>query len=181
VNPLVDPVDPTRVPPDLGAAIEAGVRSRMLSTPVAARRWAHRPAVALAELALYRSLFDDTALDGRLLELVRLRVAMLNDCGQCRVARKSDDVTEADIACLATDDARFSERESLALRYAELLVVDHHAVDEDLRAALRLAFGPDELVELSLFVAMVLGLGRVNHVLSGDPLERGPTESSVDS
>jgi AhpD family alkylhydroperoxidase len=165
--PLVEPLDDDQVDAPVAAAIEAGVASRMLSSDVPPRRWAHRPAAAAAELALYRSLFDDTLLDPRLLELVRLRVAALNACDECQVARKSDAVSEEDIACLAADDPRFTEAERAALRYAEQLVVDHHRIDDEQRRQLRSLFSPAELVELSLFVGMVLGLGRVNHVLSG--------------
>lgn len=165
--PLVAPLDDAEVAPTVAAAIEAGVASRMLSSATPARRWAHRPAVAEAQLALYRSMFDETALEPRLLELVRLRVAALNDCAECQVARKSEAVSEDDIACLAADDPRFTEVEQAALRYAEQIVVDHHRVDDQLRRRLRSLFSDAELVELSLFVAMVLGLGRINHVLSG--------------
>lgn len=165
--PLVEPVEDPQLAAALATSIDKGVASRMLSSDVPPRRWAHRPAVAEAQLALYRSLFDDTLLDPRLLELVRLRVASLNACGECQVARKSDAVSEDDIACLAASDPRFTEAEQAALRYAEQLVLDHHDVDDDLRRQLRALFGPAELVELSLFVGMVLGLGRVNHVLSG--------------
>jgi AhpD family alkylhydroperoxidase len=163
---LVEPVPWDALPADVQSAIEAGVGSRMLTTPVPAQQWAHRPAVALAQLALYRSLFDDTVLDDRILELVRLRVASLNDCEACSVARKSDAVTEDEIACLSSDDPRFSTRERAALRFAELLVLDHHREDDVLAGELRNEFSEPELVELGLFTAMVLGLGRLNHVLT---------------
>jgi alkylhydroperoxidase family enzyme len=163
---LVEPVSWDSLPAEVRSAIEWGVESRMLSTPVPAQQWAHRPKAALAQLGLYRSLFDDAVLDDRLRELVRLRVAALNDCEACSVARKSDNVIEDEVACLSSDDPRFSARERTALRFAELLVLDHHREDPALEADLRAEFTEPEIVELGLFVAMVLGLGRLNHVLT---------------
>jgi alkylhydroperoxidase family enzyme len=142
--------------------------TRMLSTPVPAQQWAQRPDAAVAQLALYRELFEHSLLDDRLLELVRLRVAALNDCDACSVARKSDDVSEDDIACLSSDNDRFTGREQAALRFAELLVIDHHAIGADMLDGLAAHFKEPEIVDLGLWTAMVLGLGRLNHALNQD-------------
>jgi alkylhydroperoxidase family enzyme len=168
VNAGVTPVPLDELRPDVRAAIERGLAKRMLSTSVPVQQWAQHPDAAVAQLALYRQLFEHSLLDGRLLELVRLRVAALNDCEACSVARKSDDVTEEDIVCLSSDSDRFTPGERAALRFAELLVLDHHAIDSEVLVPLRQHFEEPEIVDLGLWVAMVLGLGRLNHALNQD-------------
>jgi hypothetical protein len=107
------------LPDELRAAIERGLASRMLSTSRPIQVWAHRPKVALAWLALMASLHEDSLLDERLRELVRLKIASLTQCQACQLARKSEQVDERDIACIATDSEHFTpaERAALFFRY----------------------------------------------------------------
>ena len=85
------------------------------------RLWALRPELAKAQLPLHTRYHDSNIIDARLLELVRLRIAALNDCTACKVARKTDDVSEDEIAFLSSDGtcgstsgsrARFGSRSS---------------------------------------------------------------------
>ena len=59
----------------------------------------------------------------------------------------------------------FSERERTALRYAERLFTDHHAVDDALWRELRARFSEDELLELTWVLAEFIALGKVIYVL----------------
>jgi alkylhydroperoxidase family enzyme len=99
------------------------------------------------------------------MELVRLRIASLNDCEACKTARKSDEVSEEEIACLASDDPRFAESERAALRFAELFAVDHFSLDESVFAELARHYSNEEIVELGMFAALMLGNGRLAYVL----------------
>ena len=104
-------------------------------------------------------------LEPRLLELVRLRIAAYNDCVACQAARKSDAVTEEDIACLGSDNDRFSPREKLALEFTDLFVTDHFAIGDDHFRRMGAIFSKAEIIELGLFVAGAMGTGRFAHVL----------------
>jgi alkylhydroperoxidase family enzyme len=94
------------------------------------RPCAFRPELAKWQLPIQTRYHDRNYLDERLLELVRLRIAPLNDSRTCKTARKSDAVSEDDIACLSSNDERFSESERLALRFAEVFVIDHKRIDD---------------------------------------------------
>jgi len=59
----------------------------------------------------------------------------------------------------------FSEREKAALRYADRLFADHHAVDDALWEHLRALFTGDELLELTWVLAEFIALGKVIYVL----------------
>lgn len=162
--PRIPPVPLAQLPVPLSEALERGRANRMLSTSVPVQIWAHRPGVALGWLATLEAMHLDGMLDGRLKELVRLRIAAITTCAACQLARKDDRVSEADIACLASDDARFSPAEQAALDYAERFAGDYLSIDDALFERLRTHFSTAELVELNMFCALMLAGGRMTYV-----------------
>jgi alkylhydroperoxidase family enzyme len=138
------------------------------------RLWALRPELAKSQLPIQTRYHDSNILPPRLLELVRLRIALLNDCVACKVSRKDESITDDDLACLSSDDPRFSELERLALRFAELFVLDHAAIDDELMTRLCEQFTPEEIVELTMYCGLMLGSGRFAHVMRGWSSYEGP-------
>lgn len=61
---------------------------------------------------------------------------------------------------------RYSEREKVAIEYAELFVTDHLALDDSFWERFRSHWRDDEIVDLSVCVASFLGLGRMTQVLA---------------
>ena len=167
--PLIAPVPLDALPPDLAEAVARGRASRMLSSTLPVQIWAHRPKVALAWLSTIEAMHEDGLLDARLRELVRLKIASITNCRACQVARKSDAVSEEDIACLSWDDPRFTPAEQAALSYAELFAGDYFAIDEDVYSELERHFSTAEIVELNLFAALMLAGGRMTYVQRGYP------------
>ena len=110
------------------------------------------------------SLHNDSVLDERLRELVRLKIASITTCKACQLARKSDAVTEEDIACMATDSASFTPAERAALRYAELFAGDYLAIDDTDFLQLGDFFSTAQVVELGLYCALMLAGGRMTLV-----------------
>lgn len=159
--PLV-PLD--ELPGPLAQAVDRGRGNRMLSTTVPVQLWAHRPELALAWLQALDQIHSHGVLDARLRELVRLRIAAITTCKACNFARKSDEVSEEDIACLASDDARFAPHEQAALRYAELFAAEYMSIDEGLFEELRRWFSVPQIVELNMFCALMLAGGRMTYV-----------------
>ncbi len=66
------------------------------------------------------------------------------------------------------DHDGYSEREKLAIEFAERFVVDHLSMDDAFFERLRDKFGDDEILDLSICVAAFLGLGRLLRVLGID-------------
>jgi AhpD family alkylhydroperoxidase len=147
--------------------VEKGRSNRMLSSTVPVQIWAHRPGVAIAWLSALEEMHLRSCLPERLRELVRLRIASITTCEVCMLARKSDAVTEEDLACLSADDPRFTAAERAALRYAELFAGDYFAIDEALFAALAEHFTTEQIVELNLYCALMLAGGRMTYVQRG--------------
>ena len=76
------------------------------------------------------------------------------------------DLTEDLYQGVATPDADdYTDAERLALRYAELYVADHLAIDQAFFDELRTQFSDTEIVELSLSMSLWLGLGRFTQVI----------------
>ncbi len=169
--PLIDPVPLENLEPELAGAVARGQASRMLSSTVPVQIWAHRPGLALAWLQTLEQIHVHGCLDDRLRELVRLKIASITKCNACQIARKSDAVSEEDIACLSWDDTRFSPSEQAALRYAELFAADYFAIGEAVFAELARHFTTEQIVELNMFCALMLAGGRMTYVQRGYPEE----------
>ena len=59
----------------------------------------------------------------------------------------------------------YSDRQRLAIEYAERFATDHRAIDDALFVRLREHFADDEILDLTLCCAVFLGLGRTLEVL----------------
>jgi alkylhydroperoxidase family enzyme len=151
-------------PSALSDMVERGRRSGVLSTTVPVQVWAHRPAVALAWLQALEQMHVHGLLPARLRELMRLKIASITNCVACQLARKTDSVDEADLACLNADNERFTAPERAALRYAELFAADYTAIDDAVFEALERCFTVPEIVEINLFCALMLAGGRMTYV-----------------
>jgi alkylhydroperoxidase family enzyme len=160
----VPPLALSEIQPPLRDAIMRGQESRMLSSTVPVQVWAHRPAQALAWLELLESLHRQSLLDERLRELVRLKIASVTHCQACQLARKSDAVSEEDVACLATDDERFTPGEQAALHFAQLFAGDYMDIGDAHYARLAQFFSTAQIVELNMFCALMLAGGRMTYV-----------------
>jgi len=62
----------------------------------------------------------------------------------------------------------YTARQRLAIEYAERFVTDHRAIDDDLFTRLRGEFTDAEVLDLTLCLAVYLGLGRSLEVLGID-------------
>jgi alkylhydroperoxidase family enzyme len=166
--PRLEPVTLEDLDTDLRELLELSqLHGAVMQDTTVPRLWALRPELARAQLPIQTRYHDSNILPPRLLELVRLRIALLNDCVACKVSRKDDSISDDDLACLSSEDPRFSDLERLALRFAELFVLDHAAIDDDLMRSLGEQLTPEEIVELTMYCGLMLGSGRFAHVMRG--------------
>ena len=112
-------------------------------------------------------------LGGRLLEMMRIRSAQLGGCEPCMNARKVEGVTDEVVACLSPalrDDLTVRERR--ALDFLDLLVNDHHSIDDAVYRSLSEVFTTAEIVELGKTCGNMIGTHRFIHTL--DPYGDAP-------
>ena len=69
---------------------------------------------------------------------------------------------------ITTTSSEYSERERLAIAYAERFAVDHLAIDDAFFVELRRAFTDPEILDLTICLAAFLGLGRLLRTLGID-------------
>jgi AhpD family alkylhydroperoxidase len=132
-----------------------------------------RPDLAAGAMA-YDSAVWKSTLDWRLHELVRMRVAQVNECTVCLSWRtpqaQEAGITEELLAAVASPslEAGFKPEEVVALEYADRFATDSAGIDDDLLRRLSEHFDAGQVVELTLVLGKYLALGKFMQVLGLD-------------
>lgn len=132
-----------------------------------------RPAFAAAVSAMNDATFA-SALDWRLHELVRMRVALINGCTVCLAWRTPEAVaaglTESTLVGVAgwRESDAYTPGERTALEFTEQFCGDSTAISDELMERLAEHFDAGEIVELTLVVGKYLSQGRFMQVLGLD-------------
>jgi alkylhydroperoxidase family enzyme len=121
-------------------------------------------------VAGYERAVGRTKLDRRLHELVRYRIAQLNQCTVCLAFRWDSGVDEdvhAQVTNWQTSD-EFSAVERAALSFTEQFCRDSAAIPDSLIAELEELLPTGQVVELTLVVGKYVAMGRFMQVLGLD-------------
>ena len=78
-------------------------------------------------------------------------------------------LTEDKISQMDAETNSYSQRERLALEYAERLAVDHHNIDDAFFERLHEVFSDAEVLELGMMIGQYIGFGRLLKVLDLEP------------
>jgi len=126
------------------------------------------PAVIHAMLGLERQI-QKAGLDGRLLDLVRMRASQINGCAYCldmhsKDARANGETEQRLYGLEAWREAPYySARERAALEWTEALtLVSETHVPDEVYERVRTQFTEDELMHLSLAIVAINGWNRLN-------------------
>jgi alkylhydroperoxidase family enzyme len=132
----------------------------------------------------YGHVWDPPVCDPVILELVRLRLAQLHRCRDQQAIRYAlarerglSEEQAAAVARWATEPA-FSEAQRAALAFAELFVIDVHAVSDEDVDALRRHLSDAEIVGLCNALAVWDGFMRVRVLLGADEPPPGASPES---
>lgn len=162
--------------------------------PVVAIQQTYATEIVSAGMAFSATTYEKSTLTLREFEGARARTAEINGCLICQKRRSARDLRDYfdrfggsyDESVAANGPAPdeefyqqvsnwrtyqgYSEREALAIRYAEGLGLDPHGIaqDEDFWDRAKRLFTDNEIVDLSYCVAAWMGLGRVTHALGLD-------------
>jgi alkylhydroperoxidase family enzyme len=138
----------------------------------AVRIWSLRPEMAPAVGKLVDAAYNKSILPVGVREAARIRIAQLNDCTVCLTFRADsvkaqglgEDLYGA-VGSEAGESTELTERERLAVEYAELFALDHDRIDDAFMQRMKASFTDAEILDLTICVAAFLGLGRALHVL----------------
>jgi alkylhydroperoxidase family enzyme len=148
------------------------------------RVWALRPEMGMAAGTLSHAIYDESIVPVRERELARMRIAQINGCAICQTWRKTTGAAEvmteddyANVEAWSTYE-HYSERERLAIEYAERFALQHETLDDAFYARLRSAYSDPEVLDLTVCIGGWLALGRTLHVLGLDDSCRVPGVSA---
>ena len=158
-----------RVSPASPEQVEDALRHA--DVPLRVQIYAQRPELALKFLEFGTALRENRLLPGRLIELVRLRVAFWNQCRSCmavRYAEGLDDGRHGGTRLLLerpSEAPDLSDAERAAIGFGDLMATDHLAITDETFDDLREHFSEPEIVELCMNVALFVGFGRMGSAL----------------
>jgi AhpD family alkylhydroperoxidase len=137
------------------------------------KAFALRPELSAGANAYDQAVWQST-LDWRLHELVRMRVAQINQCTVCLSWRtpqaEAAGITEELLANVAqaSEAGGFTAAEVVAIDYAAQFATDSANISDAFMAGLAQHFDSGEIVELTLVIGKYLALGRFMQVLGLD-------------
>ena len=123
---------------------------------------------------MIRGAYQESILPADERELARIRIAEINDCVACAGFR-APSVRQAgiapelygNVAAYATYPG-YTPRQRLAIEFAECFADQPASIDDSFFGRLRQLFSDEEILDLTLCVAVFLGLGRSLAVLGVD-------------
>jgi len=140
----------------------------------AAMIWTLRPQLGAMVERMIRGAYQESILPAEERELARMRIAQINDCVACSDFR-APSVLDAGIAPELSEIVAeyasypgYTPRQPLAIEYAERFANDHASVGDAFFGRLRALFTDEEILDLTLCIAVCLGLGRSLTVLGVD-------------
>ncbi|ATA28530.1 4-carboxymuconolactone decarboxylase [Mycobacterium lepraemurium] len=137
----------------------------------AAMIWTLRPELGDMVERMIRGAYQQSILPPQERELARMCIAAINDCVACSDFRARS-VLDAGLAPELYENVAdyagypgYTPRQRLAIEYAEHFAIDHASMDDAFCTRLRQVFTDAEILDLTLCVAVFLGLGRSLTVL----------------
>ncbi len=136
--------------------------------------WTLRPPLGDMVERMIRGAYQQSILPPEERELARMRIAQINDCVACSDFRAPSVLDAgvapelyANVAAYASYPG-YTPRQRLAIEYAERFATDHGSIDDAFVERLRELFTDPEILDLTLCLAVFLGLGRSLSVLGVD-------------
>lgn len=133
--------------------------------------WSLQPQMGGMVERMISTVYQRSTLPAAEREVARMRIAQLNACGACATFR-APSVLEAGVTEELYEHLEeaaswpgYTPRQRLAIEYAERFATDHRAIGEELFGRLRSHFSDAEILDLTMCVAVYLGLGRALEVL----------------
>lgn len=140
----------------------------------AAMIWTLQPQMGRLVDQMVTAVYQRSILPPDEREVARMRIAQLNACGACATFR-APSVLEAGISEEMYEHVHeagtfpgYSDRQRLAIEYAERMATDHRGIDDEMFERLRGEFTDAEILDLTMCISVYLGLGRALEVLGVD-------------
>lgn len=171
-------LDRTKVTPEISALFDK-VFAQRGNVPNMFRVMAHRPEIFATMQAHFGAVLNTGTVSTKLKELIIVRTSQLNVTPYClashTVLAKGLGWTDDQLADLGNWQTRsdFTAAEKAALRLAETVTLDAHAVTDEQFAELRGFYSEGEIVELLCAIGLFNYFNRFNNALKMEPTKPG--------
>jgi len=165
--PRIEPIPWEELSPEQRNKIQSGIDAGAFRIPLPLQIFAYAEHSDVPDDGDRHPNFPRHLLNGKLLELLRIRSAQLGGCEPCMASRKVPGATEEAVACLTSPALRsdLTMRERLALEFLERLSRDHFGIGDEFYLRLAEHFTVAEIVELGLTASHMIGTHRFLHTL----------------
>jgi uncharacterized peroxidase-related enzyme len=171
-------LDRSEVTPEMAALYDKAFAQRG-NVPNMFRVMAHRPEIFATMQAHFGAVLNTGTVSTRLKELIVVRTSQVNNTPYClashTILARNLGWTEDQLANLAKWPLRddFTPAEKAALRLAETVTRDAHAVSDEQFAELRQFYSEGEVVELLCAIGLFNYFNRFNNALRMEPTQPG--------
>ena len=171
-------LDRNEVTPELAALYDKAFALRG-NVPNMFRVMAHRPEIFATMQAHFGAVLNTGTVSTKLKELIIVRTSQVNDTPYClashTILAKGLGWSENQLNHLAEWNKRddFTPAEKSALRLAETVTRDAHAVTDEQFAEIRTYFSEGEIVELLCAIGLFNYFNRFNNALRMEPTKPG--------
>jgi uncharacterized peroxidase-related enzyme len=171
-------LDRNQVSPGMAALYDKAFALRG-NVPNMFRVMAHRPEIFATMQAHFAAVLNSGTVPTKLKELIIVRTSQVNVTPYClashTILAKGLGWTDDQLSHLADWPARedFTAAEKAALRLAETVTRDAHAVSDEQFAELRSFYSEGEIVELLCAIGLFNYFNRFNNALQMEPTQRG--------
>ena len=171
-------LDRSEVTPEMAALYDKAFAQRG-NVPNMFRVMAHRPEIFATMQAHFGAVLNTGTLSTRLKELIIVRTSQVNVTPYClashTILAKGLGWTDDQLAHLGDWPRRddFTPAEKAALRLAETVTRDAHAVADEQFAELRSFYSEGEIVELLCAIGLFNYFNRFNNALQMEPTKPG--------
>lgn len=171
-------LDRSEVTPEMAALYDKAFAQRG-NVPNMFRVMAHRPEIFATMQAHFAAVLNTGTVSTKLKELIIVRTSQVNETPYClashTILARNLGWTDYQLAHLADWPTRpdFSLAEKAALRLAETVTRDAHAVSDEQYAELRSFFDEGEIVELLCAIGLFNYFNRFNNALKMEPTKPG--------
>jgi len=171
-------LDRSEVTPEMAALYDKAFVQRG-NVPNMFRVMAHRPEIFATMQAHFGAVLNTGTVSTRLKELIIVRTSQVNVTPYClashTILAKGLGWTDDQLANLADWPRRddFTAAEKAALRLAETVTRDAHAVTDEQFAELRSFYSEGEIVELLCAIGLFNYFNRFNNALKMEPTKPG--------
>jgi uncharacterized peroxidase-related enzyme len=171
-------LDRSEVTPEMGALYDKAFAQRG-NVPNMFRVMAHRPEIFATMQAHFGAVLNTGTVPTKLKELIIVRTSQVNETPYClashTILARNLGWTEDQLTRLAEWPTRadFTPAEKAALRLAETVTRDAHAVSDEQFAELRSFYDEGEIVELLCAIGLFNYFNRFNNALNMEPTKPG--------